>query len=140
MWFNPIMKWMLRSPLHGLISKNVMLVTFAGRKSGKEYSVPVNYVRDGDQYLTVSYRQRNWWRNLRGGVPVTIRIQGRELNAVADVAEELTPVAENLAVLFQSAPQVARYLAVKLDPDGRPDPEDVVRAASGRVVVRARLA
>ncbi len=140
MWFNPIMKWILRSPIHGLISKSVMLVTFAGRKSGKVYSVPVNYVRDGDQYLTVSYRQRNWWRNLRGGIPITIRMQGRDLKAVADVAEEAIPVAENLSALFHRAPQLARYLAVKLAPDGQPDPEDVARAASGRVVIHARLA
>ncbi len=116
MWFNPIMKWILRSPMHGLISKSVMLVTFAGRKSGKVYTVPVNYVRDGDQYLTVSYRQRNWWRNLRGGVPVTLHIEGQDLKAVAEVEEETTPVAENLTALFRSAPQVARYLAVKLAP------------------------
>lgn len=78
MWYNSMMKWLLRSPLHGLISKNIMLLTYTGRKSGKVYTVPVNYVRQSDHLSVVSYRHRTWWRNLRGGAPVTLLIQGQE--------------------------------------------------------------
>ena len=33
-----IMKFVLRSPLHGMVSKTVLLITFTGRKSGKTYT------------------------------------------------------------------------------------------------------
>ncbi len=50
-WLNKMMMWMLRSPFHGIVSKNIMLITVTGRKSGKKYTLPVSYVRDGDLVL-----------------------------------------------------------------------------------------
>ena len=32
---NRAMKFVLRSPVHGMVSKTVLLITFTGRKSGK---------------------------------------------------------------------------------------------------------
>lgn len=60
MWYNSIMKWILRSPLHGLINKSIMLITYTGRKSGKVYTIPVNYVRHGGLLSVTSYRHRTW--------------------------------------------------------------------------------
>ena len=139
MWFNPIMKSLLYSPLHGLVSKNVMSITFTGRKSGQTFTVPVNYVPDGNELLTVSLRGRTWWRNRRGGAPVTLRMQGRELKATAEVIEDGSAVATSLMALLKGAPGYARYLQVKSDPDGQPDFTDVCRAAQARVIVHTRL-
>lgn len=61
---NPFMKTILRSPLHGLVSENVILITFTGRKSGKTYTTPVNYVRDGEALIILSHDDRTWWKNL----------------------------------------------------------------------------
>ena len=91
MWFNPIMRGLLRSPLHFFVSKNMMLMTFTGRKSGKNYTVPMNYFTmndDGDEFIaTTSLKERTWWRNLRGGVPVSIRLQGRDYKGISKVIE-----------------------------------------------------
>ncbi|GAB4533133.1 MAG: nitroreductase/quinone reductase family protein [Anaerolineae bacterium] len=135
MWFNPIMEWLLKSPLHPLISSNTMLITYTGHKSGRLYTTPVNYLRDGDVFTTISYRQRVWWRNLRGGAPVTIRVQGKDLEAVADVVEDDETVAGHLAAYLQKAPRLARYFDVRINPHGQPDPDDVARAARERVIV-----
>lgn len=86
--YNPIMKSILRSPLHGLISKNTMLITFTGRKSGKIYTTPVNYVRDGDDFTVFSQCNRIWWRNLRGGAPVTVRVKGQNLKAIGESVDD----------------------------------------------------
>jgi hypothetical protein len=83
MWFNPIMSWMLRSPLHSIVSKNMMLMTYTGRKSGKSYTTPMNYLEMNGGLYTNSYRDRAWWRNLRGGAEVTLRLI-RELHGGAD--------------------------------------------------------
>jgi len=66
-FYNPVLIQLLRSPLHGLLSKSVMLITYAGRKSGKEYTAPVSYVRHDGALLIVASREHAWWRNLRGG-------------------------------------------------------------------------
>lgn len=138
MWFNPIVAWLLKSPLHSLISKNTMLITYQGRKSGKLYTTPVNYLRDGDVFTTTSYRRRVWWRNLRGGAPVTIRVGGEDLKAVADVVEDDEAVASHLSAYLQKVPRLARYFAVSIDPRGQPNPDDVARAAKERVIVLSK--
>jgi deazaflavin-dependent oxidoreductase (nitroreductase family) len=139
MGYNSIMAWLLRSPLHGLISRSFMLITFTGRKSGRVYTTPVNYVRDGDVLSVVSFRHRTWWRNLRGGAPVTVRVQGQDLQATGEVVEDDAGVAARLMAHLKQAPSYARYLQVALDPNGQPNPEDVARAAKDRVMVRIQL-
>ena len=74
--YNPIVSWLLRSPLQGLMSTSTMLITFSERKSGKTYTTPVNYVQDDHTLLVVSPKDRLWWRNLRGGAPVTVFVRG----------------------------------------------------------------
>lgn len=44
-----------------------MLITYRGRRSGNEYTTPVNYVEDGDTLLVVSSRDHDWWKTLRSG-------------------------------------------------------------------------
>lgn len=58
MWYNLFTRWLLRSPLQSMISKNFMLITYTGRKSGKVYDTPVNYARDGNLLTVVSFRRR----------------------------------------------------------------------------------
>ena len=72
---NKVPAALLRSPLHGLMSKKFLLLTFNGRKSGKRYDIPVAYARDGDAFSMTT--DSPWWKNLRGesgvGVPVRLR-------------------------------------------------------------------
>jgi deazaflavin-dependent oxidoreductase (nitroreductase family) len=139
MWYNPLIRWLLRSPLHSLISKNFMLITYTGRKSGKVYSTPVNYVRDGDHLLVTSYRHRTWWRNLRGGAPVTVRVQGQERRATGEAITTDQEVIANLMAYLRQAPQLAKYFQVTLDANGEPNIEEAVRSAQDRVMVRIRM-
>ena len=45
---NPPVKRLLRSGLHGLTSKNTLLLEFTGRKSGRALSTPISYyLKDG---------------------------------------------------------------------------------------------
>ncbi len=67
MWYNGIMLWLLQSPLHGMLSRNMMVINYTGRKSGKVYRLPISYKKIDEILLTVSYKHRTWWRNLRGG-------------------------------------------------------------------------
>ena len=140
MWFNPIMVFILRSPLHGVLSKNTLLITYTGQKSGKTYTTPVNYVRFEDSLLITSYRRRTWWRNLRGGAPVTLRLQGKDLQATAEVYEDDENVAQYLATYLSKMPQVAKYFNVSLDERGEPNLVEVRQTAVERVIVCCQLA
>jgi hypothetical protein len=49
---NPIMRGLLRTPAHGLVSGRLMLLTVTGRATGKRYTIPVGYARVGDVLYT----------------------------------------------------------------------------------------
>lgn len=139
MWFNPIMKSLLRSPLHPLVSKNMMLMTYTGRKSGKSYTTPMNFLSMEDALYTTSTRKRVWWRNLRGGAEVTLQFQGQEVSAWAESIEDQSEVARYLGSMFEVNPRLARYMDVRIDPEGTPNLEDVARLAQERIMVRTVL-
>ncbi len=42
---NPIVRILLRSPMHMFWSNSLMLITFTGRRSHREFTTPVRYVR-----------------------------------------------------------------------------------------------
>lgn len=46
--YNPLVALVLKSPMHPLMSGSTMLLTFAGRKSGKQYTTPISYAREGN--------------------------------------------------------------------------------------------
>lgn len=139
MWFNGIISFLLRSPLHGFVSRNTMLITVRGRKSGRPVTTPVNYVRSNGDLLSISLRSRTWWRNLRGRpTSVDVRLAGRDRRAVAGVEEAAPAVADGLGELVAHAPSVARPLGIRLE-HGQPVRADLTRAARDRVIVRTRL-
>jgi len=84
MWYNPIMITLLRSSLHGMLSKNMVLITVTGSKSGRQYTTPVNYYQQGDDLWVVSKRERTWWRNLKGGAPVSLVFKGKAVQAFGE--------------------------------------------------------
>jgi len=125
--------------MHGLVSKNTMLITLKGRRSEKLYSIPVNYVRDGDVFLVTSYRHRTWWRNLANSAPVTLLVQRQDLSGIGKVITDNKDVADNLMIYLKNVPKQAKYFGVGLDSDGKPNLSDVVREAEERVMVRIQL-
>lgn len=135
MWINPFVIWLLYSPLHGLLSKNILVLTYRGCRSGKLYRVPVNYTRQGDKLVTFSYRERLWWRNLRGGAPVILRLEGKDVHAMGSVIEDAAAVAEALAAYLRQKPQISKYFQVGLNTDGQPEEKDIQRVAVERVAI-----
>ena len=138
-WFNPFVKFMLRSPLHGVMSSNTILITYRGRKSGRQFTLPIGYLRQGDALTAVSSRSRVWWRNLRGGAPVTLLLQGVQHKATGEVVEDHAAVVEGMAAYIAQAPQLVRYFKIALKDDGTPDEQDLAHEAAQRVLIRIRL-
>ena len=139
MSYNPIMVWLLYSPLHRMLSGMMMVLNYSGRKSGKAYRLPVGYKRVDGTLLTISYKQRTWWRNLRGGVPIFIRLQGKDVSGRAEVIEDELGVVEGLSAFIGGDPKAGRMFGIKINTDGQPDPESLQQAAQERVIVRTTL-
>lgn len=136
--YNPIVVALLRSPLHGAMSKSTMLLTYTGRKSGRTYTTPVNYVRNGDALLAVGSQEHSWWKNLRGGAPVTARVQGWDLEGEAE-AFEGEAAKDGLLTVLRAIPAYRRYWKVEFYADGRPkDPETLARVARENALVKVR--
>jgi deazaflavin-dependent oxidoreductase (nitroreductase family) len=113
--YNPIVKSILRSPLRGLMSSNTTLLTFTGRKSGRQYSTPISYAREGSVITLITRRSRQWWKNLQGGAPVTVLLKGQERPGLA---ETIIPGAEAaLAEMQKVYPGMPRNYGEKLVSD-----------------------
>jgi hypothetical protein len=83
---NPALRAILRSPVHRLASDRFALITYTGRGSGRQYTIPVFYRDKGDEVtIAVGWPDSKvWWRNLTGeGGPVRLIVRGRELRGHA---------------------------------------------------------
>ena len=137
-FFNKIMSTVLRSPLHGMVSKSIMLITFTGRKSGKTYTTPISYTRDGN--LVTAFTHAKWARNLVGGAPVTLMIKNKALQGQADVvSDEKEAIAGGLKAHLSQVRSDAKFYDVKFDDDGNPNWEAVVRAADNCEMIWVKL-
>ena len=89
---NQLVRLLVSSPLHPLVSRRMTLITVTGRRSGNEHTLPVEYKLDGDRLtIPVMWPERKlWWRNLRNGAPVKLHLRGTDRSgyARADVADD----------------------------------------------------
>jgi hypothetical protein len=136
---NPVVRLLLRSPLHFVLSGTLLLLTYTGRKSGRRYTIPVAYPRVGD-VITI-FTLHGWWRNLRGGAPVVVEIKRQRLDGSAEIICNDRPViADALLAHLREHPSMARIYHVPLDANGQPDPDATQQVAHFVVLVRIRLA
>ena len=88
---NPVVSALLRSPLHRLLSREYMLLTVTGRKTGRSYTIPVGrHEFDG---AFVVYAAGGWRLNLRGGADVRLTLDGHERTGHAELEEDPARVA-----------------------------------------------
>lgn len=135
-WYNPFIVALLNSPLHPLLSQSFMVVVYRGRKSGRTYRVPVEYVV-GDGYLQVFSRpDRVWWRNLKDKAPIVLRWRGREVRASAQIYHNDPELfGDALSVYLRRHPKREPFFRVTREGEGW-NTEDLVRAAGEWVVIR----
>lgn len=139
--YNPIMRFVLRSPLHGIISSSILILSFTGRKSGRTYDVPLEYARDGNTLVAITQMSRVWWKNLRGGVPVTVLLQGKTLSGTATaIAGDASAFNAAFMIYLNGFPgRGEKYFNVHMEDDGNLNQTDVARAAENHVAVRIEL-
>lgn len=137
---NPLVGALLRSPLHGLASGELLLLTYVGAKTGIRRTLPLSYVETGGR-LYLCTRSSAWWRNLRGGRPVELWLRGRRITATPVVVDVASPEALVAFRAFLTAnPKTGEMLYhVATDADRRPREDDLRREVSRSVVMRMDL-
>jgi deazaflavin-dependent oxidoreductase (nitroreductase family) len=131
------MSWVLRSPLHGLLSKGMLLITVTGRKTGKKYTTPVGYYRAGEDLWVLTSRDRTWWRNLRGGAKVDLLLRRDPVTAFAEPALDQKTVENQLCEYLRQMPQAAKGLGIRVH-GGQANAKDIQHVASQRLFVKIR--
>ncbi len=116
-----------------------MLITFTGRRSGLRFTTPVRYIRIGTTVRCFTSSTNQWWKNLRGGADVVLRLEGDDKNYHA-IAIDDDPVVIKAALkdylgLF---PQDAAYHDIRVRKDGSLVVEDLDAAAHQAVVIEAK--
>jgi len=138
---NPLFERLLRSPLHGLVSDSLLLVTFTGRQSGREFTTPVGYEQRGDSLYVTTQTDRTWWKNLRGGASVTVRLRGETRHGETEVLEADEAIAEYVAgYIDRHGLDSVRRLAIAVDGDEVPSEAELAAGLGETVVVRIDLA
>lgn len=64
-----------------IVGRDVAIITYTGRRSGRRFSTPVAYRRSGDELEIAANLPdaKTWWRNFLGdGAPLTVQLQGSE--------------------------------------------------------------
>lgn len=115
---NPLIRALLRSPLHFLASKGLMVLSVTGRKSGRSFSFPVGYQREGGTLtvLVSEARRKQWWRNLRQPAPVGLVLRGRERTGTGQlVAPGSDLFYRSVELTMQRVPGMARVFHTEYD-------------------------
>ncbi len=149
MWFmnkiaDPLVSVILRSRLHRWMSASVILIAYRGRKSSKEFSLPVNYAQDGHMiYIVPGMPERkNWWRNFREKTPVRLTLRGELLSGngmLLDPVKQLEEIVTGIKVKLDRFPSLAKPNHIHSNSDGSWDTADMHREAESLVMIRVDL-
>ncbi len=114
-----------------------MLITFTGRQTGKVYITPVRYLKTGDAVWAFTSVENSWWKNLRGGASVRLRIEGKDGAYRAEaVTDDPEAICNALGEFLGHFPQDAPYYDIGLTSDRHPIEADLERAARRTAWVR----
>ena len=89
---NPLLRYGLRTPLAGGARKQFMVLNFKGRKSRREFSIPVSaHEIDGQLYALAG---ATWKVNFRGGGPAQVLYDGKTTAMQGELIQDAAVVAD----------------------------------------------
>jgi len=140
-FLNPVMRCLLRSPLHGITSHNIGIVHFTGRKSSRKLNTPLSYTREGNIVRLLSNQSTRWWLNFRGeGVEVEMEIARQRYQGTAVLLEgDSKALREGVRRFIRALPRDAKVYGLKLAADGEIVEASLATIAGQLILVEIRL-
>lgn len=138
---NPLITRLLGSRFAGPLAGSLLLLRYQGRRSGRTYTTPVGYAREGDRIVVVTSPAYSWWRSVVGGADVGVRLDGEWRRARAQLTNPTDPGYDDAVALQvgKRGPRMLRGFGIPVTDDGRV-PADARATASTRAhIVRIDL-
>lgn len=116
---NVPMRRILALPFPTPLSRRLMLLTYRGRRSGKQYRQPLSYVRHEDTLLTPGGGK--WTLNLVDGRAEHVRLGGRDVMLYPELVSPVDDVQHLIQIMAKTNPALRRFIAIPQQPDGTLD-------------------
>ena len=139
---NPLVAWVLRSPLHPLLDRGLLMLRVTGRRTGRQYWIPVGYQHDGRTITVLVSKapRKRWWRNYRDPGPVDVLLRGRTLHGRAHVVPtESSTFQEAVERTLRRVPGLGRQFGIRYARRAGLTPEQCRTVAANAVVVSIDL-
>jgi hypothetical protein len=136
---NPILRFLLRTPIAGPGRDQLMIVTFTGRKSGRRYSIPLSAHRiDNTLYAITS---APWKQNFRDGATAEVLHNGTTTTMRGELIKDPAAVADlaHRCAEFYGAKRAQRSMGLKFRDDRVPTLEEFTEAAQREHIAAVRL-
>ena len=135
---NPLVRFILRSRAHAVLSGQLVLITYTGRISGVKHTLPVRYAKSGNELIVISgyHQYKKWWRNLRQQSTVNVCYRGEWIQTTATAYEgDASVVVPRLEAYLKRFPASARIRGLTLDPSGNIQDSEKLREAAKKAVI-----
>ena len=138
---NPVVRGLLRSPLHRIGSGSLAILCYQGRRSNRNFATPLSYVQKDDVVRFLSSRETRWWINFRDGpTPVEVEIGGNRFPGQARLLEENSAaLIDGVRFFLSELPRDARVYGVGLDSERKPLEAALRQAADHLILVEVEL-
>ncbi|WP_123026753.1 hypothetical protein [Mycolicibacterium stellerae] len=126
---NPAVKFLLGTPLGGSLRRQMMVLNFTGRKSGRKYSVPVSaHQVDGTLYALAS---AGWTANFRDGANAEVLWDGKKTTMRGELIRDPATVADLAHRVAESygAKKAQRMMGLQFRDNRMPSLEEFTEAA-----------
>ena len=136
---NPLLRRLLATPLAGAARKQLMVLSFTGRKSGRQYSIPVSaHQIDGDLYALAG---AGWKSNFKGGAPAEVLHDGKTTTMRGELIKEPAVVADlyHRCTLSYGAARAQRMMGLKFRVPGIPTLEQFRAAVDDNGLAAVRF-
>lgn len=86
---NPIIRAILQSRFHWMMSGRLALISYIGHRSERRYTFPVAYHQlDGSIVAVTPKGKTNWWRNFQKSRKCRVWLQGKEYTAIGELVTD----------------------------------------------------
>lgn len=95
-------KIILQSPFYMFMGKKTALIEFTSRQSGRFACQPIHYLQRDKIIQALCEKGKDWWKNIKGGAPVKLVLNGKKYQGWAEVIEEKDKIVKEWEIFVRS--------------------------------------